>query len=59
MIQGITKVELDFYAQTPKYFKKIAEELEESNRLKRKEIELLRRLVNGQKTEQVGEQEQE
>lgn len=59
MTQGLTKAELDFYAQTPKYLKEIAEELEESNKLKRKEIELLRKLLNAQKTEQVNEEEQD
>lgn len=57
MGQGLTKVELDFYVQTPKFLRQIAEEMEESNKLKRKEIELLRKLLNAQKTEQVGEQE--
>ena len=59
MAQGLTKAELDFYTQTPKYLKEIAEELEESNRLKKREIELLRKLLNAQKVEQVGEQEQD
>ena len=59
MVQGLTKAELDFYSQTPKYLKEIAEEIEESNKLKRKEIELLRKLLNAQKAEQVGEQEQD
>lgn len=59
MAQGLTKIELDFYVQTPKFLRQIAEELEESNRLKKREIELLRKLLNAQKVEQVGEQEQD
>lgn len=59
MTQGLTRVELDFYIQTPKFLRQIAEELEESNKLKRKEIELLRKLLNAQKAEQVNEEGQD
>ena len=59
MTQGLTKVELDFYVQTPKFLRQIAEEIEESNKLKRKEIELLRKLLDVQKTEQVDKEGQD